>query len=60
MAIIERLREAAANQSSIRLTADEVVDLVEEIDQSITRGPAPIINVNFKQPISDTTEDATD
>ena len=56
MAIIDRLREAAANRSGIQLTDDEVVALVDEIDQSIARGPAPIINVNFTQP----TQDAAD
>ena len=60
MTIIDRLREAAANRSGIQLTDDEVVALVDEIDQSIARGPAPIINVNFTQPTQDATDDTSD
>ena len=47
MTMIEKLREAAENHRGIRLTIDEVVALLDEIEDRIGNGPAPIINVRF-------------
>ena len=48
MALIDRLREAAANNAGITLDADEVVALLLEIHRV-----APQINIHFTQPPHD-------
>ena len=53
MTLIDRLREAASNNTGITLDPGEVIALLVEIQQV-----APQININFTRPPRD--DDATD
>lgn len=47
MDVIDKLREAAANQTSVELAHDDVMTLLVEVEHRIASGPAPVINVHF-------------